>query len=348
MSTRGSLSDVGQRGGPRSAALHHGHRPVRVPPVHLRAARRPSRPAGLRRHAGRVDHGALLLHGRRLPRLPVRARRRHPPRPATRRGSCISWLPGSSSSRRSSRRPTSERCGFRTFPEAINVLLVLALIVGAPAFLLATTSPLLSAWFAGRGGDPWWLYAASNAASLVGLLAYPFIIEPNIPLSGQRVLLTLTLVLFAITLVAVVVGGRRTRPAVDRPSVASAPPLGAPPAGPVADRGDHPGRPPVGDDDVSRHRPRVRTAPVGRTAGHLPREFRHRLLRSRPSDPADRRAARAGGRDPDVDPLRAARQLADRRAGDVPAGLVRGHRRGRPRPAGARPSGRSAPDRAST
>ena len=72
---------------------------------------------------------------------------------------------------------------------------------------------------------PWWLYAASNAASLVGLLAYPFIIEPNIPLSGQRVLLTLTLVLFAITLVAVVVGGRRNPPAVDRPSVAAVAPL---------------------------------------------------------------------------------------------------------------------------
>ena len=110
-------------------------------------------------------------------------------------------------------------------PEAINVLLVLTLIAGAPAFLLATTSPLLSAWFAGRGGDPWWLYAASNAASLVGLLAYPFIIEPTIPLSGQRVLLVMTLILFVVTLVAVVAGGRRTPPAVDRPSVADAPRL---------------------------------------------------------------------------------------------------------------------------
>ncbi len=114
---------------------------------------------------------------------------------------------------------------FQQLPEALNVILVLALVAGAPAFLLATTSPLLSAWFAGRGGDPWWLYAASNAASLVGLLAYPLIIEPNIPLSGQRVFILLTLVMFVITLVAVVVGGRRTPPAIDRPSVASAPPV---------------------------------------------------------------------------------------------------------------------------
>ncbi len=110
-------------------------------------------------------------------------------------------------------------------PEALNVLLVLALVAGAPAFLLATTSPLLSAWFAGRGGDPWWLYAASNAASLVGLLAYPLIIEPALPLSIQRLLLVTCLVLFVASLVAVVAGGRQTPPAVDRPSVAAAPRL---------------------------------------------------------------------------------------------------------------------------
>ena len=110
-------------------------------------------------------------------------------------------------------------------PEAVNVLLVLALIAGAPAFLLASTSPLLSAWFAGRGGDAWWLYAASNAASLVALLAYPFVIAPTIPLSGQRLLLILVLILFVGTLVGVVVGGRRTPPAVDRPSLVQAPPL---------------------------------------------------------------------------------------------------------------------------
>ncbi|MDO8846863.1 MAG: fused MFS/spermidine synthase [Coriobacteriia bacterium] len=71
-------------------------------------------------------------------------------------------------------------------PPALNVLLVLAAIVGLPAFLLATTTPLVSARFAARGDDPWWLYAASNAASLGGLLAYPLLIEPWMPLSAQR------------------------------------------------------------------------------------------------------------------------------------------------------------------
>ena len=56
---------------------------------------------------------------------------------------------------------------------------------GLPAFL-STTTPLVSARFAARGSDPWWLYAASNAASLGGLLAYPLLIEPRMPLSAQR------------------------------------------------------------------------------------------------------------------------------------------------------------------
>jgi hypothetical protein len=72
-------------------------------------------------------------------------------------------------------------------PEALNVLAVLALIAGAPALLLAATTPLLSDWHARGGSAPWWLYAVSNGASLAGLLAYPLLIEPFVPLSAQRV-----------------------------------------------------------------------------------------------------------------------------------------------------------------
>ncbi|MGH9422389.1 MAG: spermidine synthase, partial [Thermoanaerobaculia bacterium] len=94
-------------------------------------------------------------------------------------------------------------------PEALNVLYVLLVIAGAPAFLLASTSPLLSAWFAGRGGDPWWLYAASNGASFLALITYPFILEPFVGLAAQRVLLTLVLIAFVAALALVVILGRR-------------------------------------------------------------------------------------------------------------------------------------------
>jgi len=66
---------------------------------------------------------------------------------------------------------------------------VLALSVGAPFFLLATASPVLQRWFAETGHpagkDPYFLYAASNAGSLLALLAYPVAVEPRLPISGQ-------------------------------------------------------------------------------------------------------------------------------------------------------------------
>ena len=81
-------------------------------------------------------------------------------------------------------------------PEALNVLLALLVIAGPPAFLLASTTPLLSAWFAGGARDAWWLYAASNAASLLALIAYPFVLESLLPLSVQWVVLRFGLLAF--------------------------------------------------------------------------------------------------------------------------------------------------------
>jgi hypothetical protein len=59
----------------------------------------------------------------------------------------------------------------------------LGLIAGAPLFAVSTLSPLLQRWFSVTGdprhADPYFLYAASNLGSLLGLLAYPFAIEPR-------------------------------------------------------------------------------------------------------------------------------------------------------------------------
>jgi hypothetical protein len=69
------------------------------------------------------------------------------------------------------------------------LMLVLAMVLGLPFVLLSATSPLLQSWFAKSGkpnsGDPYFLYAASNAGSLVGLLAYPVVIEPHLTLEQQ-------------------------------------------------------------------------------------------------------------------------------------------------------------------
>ena len=70
------------------------------------------------------------------------------------------------------------------------LLALLAVSVGAPFVLVATTGPLLQRWFAESGHpsaeSPYFLYSASNAGSLLALLAYPVLIEPLLPLAAQR------------------------------------------------------------------------------------------------------------------------------------------------------------------
>ena len=69
------------------------------------------------------------------------------------------------------------------------LLLLLTLAVGAPFMMLSATAPLLQRWFADldhpAAGNPYMLYAASNAGSLLGLLAFPVLMEPNLRLGGQ-------------------------------------------------------------------------------------------------------------------------------------------------------------------
>ena len=69
------------------------------------------------------------------------------------------------------------------------VLLLLLVVVGLPFFALSATTSVMQRWFAdsGRkdGEDPYFLYAASNAGSLIGLLAYPLLFEPLLRLHTQ-------------------------------------------------------------------------------------------------------------------------------------------------------------------
>src|SRR5262249_47844343 len=61
----------------------------------------------------------------------------------------------------------------------LEILGLLARSVALPAFLLCAGPPLLQSWSArASGASPYRLYALSNAGSMLGLLAYPFAIEP--------------------------------------------------------------------------------------------------------------------------------------------------------------------------
>ncbi len=69
----------------------------------------------------------------------------------------------------------------------LRIIGLLAASVGLPYFLLSTTSPLMQVWYSRkfRAALPYRLFGLSNLASLLGLLAYPVLIEPNITLRRQ-------------------------------------------------------------------------------------------------------------------------------------------------------------------
>ncbi len=59
-----------------------------------------------------------------------------------------------------------------------------------PLFLaISAQAPLIQRWFGqSGGGDPYPLYAASNLGSFAGLIAYPLIVEPLLPVHQQSLL----------------------------------------------------------------------------------------------------------------------------------------------------------------
>lgn len=63
----------------------------------------------------------------------------------------------------------------------------LLLVSIGPLFLaISAQAPLLQRWFAIAGeGDPYPLYAASNLGSFGGLIAYPLLVEPMLPVAVQ-------------------------------------------------------------------------------------------------------------------------------------------------------------------
>lgn len=92
----------------------------------------------------------------------------------------------------------------------LRVLTLLGGAIGPSYFLLASTSPLIQAWFVSSGslGTPYRLFALSNLASLLGLVAYPLLIEPHTPLTGQLYAWSWTYLVFAALCIgAAIIGG---------------------------------------------------------------------------------------------------------------------------------------------
>ena len=71
--------------------------------------------------------------------------------------------------------------------EALWVPLLLLASIGPVFFAVSAQAPLIQRWFAAdtRAGDPYYLYAASNLGSFAGLISYPALVEPTLPLATQ-------------------------------------------------------------------------------------------------------------------------------------------------------------------
>jgi hypothetical protein len=107
-----------------------------------------------------------------------------------------------------------------------EILLGLLRSIGLPYLLLASTSPLLQSWDSRQSADPrvfrW--FAISNLGSLLGLLAYPFAIEPFSHLAQQQlgwmIAYVMYLVLLAFTMCIQLVRGQSPATSPHSPEVA--------------------------------------------------------------------------------------------------------------------------------
>jgi hypothetical protein len=83
---------------------------------------------------------------------------------------------------------------------AWRILLLLTVCLGLPYLVLSATGPLMQAWFseAHPGVSPYRLYALSNVGSLLALVSYPFLVEPNFSRQMQAALWSLGLGIFAL------------------------------------------------------------------------------------------------------------------------------------------------------
>jgi hypothetical protein len=117
----------------------------------------------------------------------------------------------------------------RIFPAALSpssdhpvatIFSTLAYTIGLPFLLLGATSPLLQLWFlrSRGGGIPYRLFALSNTGSFLALLAYPFVVEPNLTLRFQRTLWSLGFVVYAILCAVLARQTRSATSTVEMPS----------------------------------------------------------------------------------------------------------------------------------
>jgi spermidine synthase len=91
--------------------------------------------------------------------------------------------------------------------------------IGPLFFLVSANAPLLQRWFNLSGGsDPYPLFAASNLGSFAGLIAYPLVLEPLLPLSAQRLIWTVGYCILFVLLLGCAAMLKKAEPSPASPS----------------------------------------------------------------------------------------------------------------------------------
>ena len=90
-----------------------------------------------------------------------------------------------------------------TFSPTVQILQILTISVGLPYFILSITSTLLQKWYSNvnHKKTPYSLYSISNAGSLLGIIAYPFLVEPLLPIKNQANFWSVLFILYSILIV---------------------------------------------------------------------------------------------------------------------------------------------------
>jgi hypothetical protein len=96
----------------------------------------------------------------------------------------------------------------------LDIFKLLIVAVGLPYFVLASNGPLMQAWFSRIHANKSYarLYAISNIGSLLGLLAYPVLIEPNLSLRSQGWMWSIGFAVFGTLAVWIAIQNGRAAP----------------------------------------------------------------------------------------------------------------------------------------
>ncbi|MGX1786218.1 spermidine synthase [Bosea sp. NPDC055332] len=117
----------------------------------------------------------------------------------------------------------------------LRIVTLLAVSVGGPYVLLATTSPLLQRWLArsGSGIEVSRLFAVSNFGSFLGLLSYPFLFERVLSSQEQTRLWSTAFIAYGLLFaLCAVLAFRQRELAAEAPAAGM--PVGAPQGGPAS------------------------------------------------------------------------------------------------------------------